>query len=66
MLKNSLTVPEFCHNENISRAMFYKLRKQGMAPRIMKIGRLTRISIESATEWRKRMENLIKGEKVNV
>jgi predicted DNA-binding transcriptional regulator AlpA len=58
MLKNSLTIPEFCNRESISRAMFYKLHKQGLAPRIMKIGRLTRISIESATEWRQRMEKL--------
>jgi predicted DNA-binding transcriptional regulator AlpA len=60
MLKNSLTIPEFCNGESISKAMFYKLRKQGLAPDIMKIGRLTRISAESVNEWRKRMEKLAK------
>ena len=58
MFKNSITIPEFCNRESISRAMFYKLHKQGLAPKIMKIGRLTRISIESVAEWRKRMEKL--------
>lgn len=60
MLKNSITIPEFCNQESISRAMFYKLNKQGLAPNVMKIGRLTRISVESANSWRKRMEILTK------
>jgi predicted DNA-binding transcriptional regulator AlpA len=60
MSKNSLSVPEFCHAEGFSKAMFYKLLKQGLAPQIMKIGRLTRISVEAAMEWRHRMEQLTK------
>ena len=35
----------------MSRAMFYKLVKQGEAPRFFKVGRLTRISKEAAQQW---------------
>lgn len=58
MSKNSFSVNEFCFQENISRSMFYKLQKQGLAPKVMKIGRLTRITVESAKEWRERMQKL--------
>ncbi len=63
MQRNSVSVPQFCEGEGISRAMFYKLRKNGLAPKIMKIGRLTRITNESANEWRKKMELSTKQEK---
>jgi len=56
MHKKSLSIPEFCEQENISKSLFYKLLKQGIAPRIMKVGRRTLISIEAATEWRNDME----------
>lgn len=55
MTKNSLSVPEFCYQENISRSFFYKLPKLGLAPKIMKVGRRTLISREAADEWRKKM-----------
>lgn len=56
MSKSSLSVAEFCFQENISRSMFYKILKLGLGPRIMKIGRRTLITAESAREWRLRME----------
>jgi predicted DNA-binding transcriptional regulator AlpA len=51
------TVDEFCRDNGLSRPMFYKLRRQGKAPRITKLGKLTRISAEAAAEWRRRMEH---------
>jgi predicted DNA-binding transcriptional regulator AlpA len=51
------TVDEFCRDNGLSRPMFYKLRRQGKAPRITKLGKLTRISSEAAAEWRRRMEH---------
>lgn len=56
MLKNSYSIVEFCYSENISKALFYKILKEGNGPKIMKVGRRTLISAEAATEWRKRME----------
>jgi predicted DNA-binding transcriptional regulator AlpA len=53
---NTQTIAEFCKNEKISKSLFYKLRKQGLAPRIMKIGRLTRISSDSINDWRASMQ----------
>ena len=37
------TVDEFCRDNGLSRPMFYKLRRQGKAPRITKLGKLTRV-----------------------
>lgn len=50
------SVESFCKSNGISRSLFYKLRRQGRAPRIMKIGRRTLISEEAASEWRRAME----------
>ncbi|MBX3708270.1 MAG: hypothetical protein KIT56_03485 [Gammaproteobacteria bacterium] len=62
MLKNSLSIPEFCYAENISRSLFYKLKKEGNAPRLMRVGRRILISIEAAKDWRKQMEECLNGE----
>ncbi len=50
------TVNDFCAANNISRSMFYKLLREGNAPRIMKVGRKTLISADSAEAWRQAME----------
>jgi predicted DNA-binding transcriptional regulator AlpA len=57
MIKSALTVDEFCEaHGGISVPFFYKLIKQGKAPRIMKIGARTLISQEAAADWRRAME----------
>jgi hypothetical protein len=48
----ALTIAEFCDANRISRAMFYKLRAAGLAPRLMLIGSSVRISPESHRDWR--------------
>ena len=50
------SVDEFCQANGISQSFFYKLAKQGKAPRVMKVGRRTLISAEAANQWRKEME----------
>lgn len=50
-----LSVDQFCAEHGISRAMFYKLRKQEKAPREMKVGSRTLITVEAAAEWRQQM-----------
>lgn len=56
--KQTITVNEFCNMHSISRSMFYKLLKDGNAPRIMKVGRKTLISNDAAKEWQCAMEQL--------
>lgn len=50
------SVDSFCKIHGISRSFFYKLRQQGKAPRIMKVGRRTLISHAAASEWQREME----------
>jgi predicted DNA-binding transcriptional regulator AlpA len=50
------SVDSFCESNGISRSFFYKLHREGHAPRIMKVGRRTLISADAAVEWRKSME----------
>jgi predicted DNA-binding transcriptional regulator AlpA len=66
------SIDQFCNIHSISRAEFYLLLKKGLAPTTMRVGRRRLVSIESAKEWRQRMENspnittVIEEEKVNV
>lgn len=50
------SVTTFCKAFQISRSMFYKLAREGKAPRLMKVGRRTLISAEATQEWKKQME----------
>ena len=50
------SVAQFCAAHNITKVFFYKLLKQGNGPRIMKVGARTLVSIEAASEWRRKME----------
>lgn len=55
--KPVFTVEEFCFSHgNISRAFFYKLVKQGLGPRLLKVGSRTFVTAEAAVEWRRDME----------
>ncbi|EKD75462.1 MAG: hypothetical protein ACD_44C00124G0003 [uncultured bacterium] len=56
MSKSAFTIPDWCKDHCISRAMFYKLAAEGLAPRTMKIGRKRLISADASVEWRIRME----------
>jgi hypothetical protein len=54
--REALSVEEFCHAHNISRAMFYLLQTRGSGPRVMKVGRRTLITKDASRAWRDRME----------
>jgi predicted DNA-binding transcriptional regulator AlpA len=58
MTKQAWTIEEFCQSHGISRATFYNLMKRGTAPRIMKVGTRTLVSVDAAAEWRERMERV--------
>lgn len=61
MLQNETTdaqtIEAFCRSHCISRAFFYVLKKQGKAPREIRIGAKVLISRESAADWRRAMES---------
>ena len=50
------SVREFCTAHGISDHMFFKLQRQGIAPRTMRVGARTLISVEAAAEWRRQCE----------
>ncbi|VVC76770.1 hypothetical protein AQUSIP_20960 [Aquicella siphonis] len=56
----SFSIQNFCHSHGISRATFYNLVKKQLAPRLMKVGKRTLISVEAAAEWRAQMEKTAK------
>jgi hypothetical protein len=53
--RKASTIDEFCEEHRFSRAFFYKLKKQGKAPRITPLGTRRIITIEDAAAWRQAM-----------
>ena len=51
------SINQFCRDHAISRSTFYNLLKRGVGPAVMKVGKRTLVSAESAAAWRRRMEN---------
>jgi hypothetical protein len=51
MQNKSFTLAAWCSHREVSRSMFYKLKDQGLAPRIHRIGDKILISSESDAEW---------------
>ncbi len=54
--KAAQTIPEFCADNNLSRSYYYELRKKGLGPDEIALGRKRIISAEAGARWRKRME----------
>jgi predicted DNA-binding transcriptional regulator AlpA len=52
MEKFAYSIKEFCFQHDISRSKFYDLLKNGLAPKMMQVGRRRLISVEAAKEWR--------------
>jgi hypothetical protein len=48
---NSFTIAEWCAHRRVSRGMFYKLEKQGQAPRTHNAGVKRLISAQADAEW---------------
>jgi len=48
----ALSISQFCARNNISRSFFYKLKKNGKAPRIMEVDGRRIISPEAERDWR--------------
>jgi len=54
--KKASSVDEFCAAHGISRAMFYKILKEGTGPRVMRVGSRMLVSEEASADWRRQME----------
>jgi predicted DNA-binding transcriptional regulator AlpA len=53
---DAFSIAEFCASHGISKSTFHKLRRDGKAPRVMRVGSRVLISIEAAAEWRRERE----------
>jgi len=54
--KASFSIDEFCARNDISRSMFYLLKKGGKAPRVMSVGTRQIITKEAESDWHRQME----------
>lgn len=54
--QNAYSIKRFCESHDISIPTFFRLRKIGKGPKVIKLGRKVLISREAAAEWRKNME----------
>jgi hypothetical protein len=52
----AMSIAEFCRLHSISQDQFFKMRRGGWGPAIMKVGKRTLISTESAARWRAERE----------
>lgn len=62
MAGRSHSIADFCRRQKLSRGNYYALRKRGLGPREMKVGRLKRISEEAELAWQRRMEEIAEAE----
>ena len=54
---SAYTIQQFCDTHNLAVSTFFKIQKEGKGPRVYKAGRRVYISVEAASDWRKRMES---------
>ncbi len=54
--RDAYSIPEWCKRNRFSVSFYHKLQKQGLGPRVIRIGRRTLISCEAAEEWRRERE----------
>ena len=57
MTQKAHSIKAFCEAHDISRNLFYTLKKQGLAPKMISLGKRRLITEEAATEWRRKMES---------
>jgi hypothetical protein len=50
--KSAYSIAEFCRDHSISRSLYYKLKKLGLAPREIEVMNRKLITHEAAADWR--------------
>lgn len=51
-----LSIPEFCRFVGVSRSLYYRLARLGLAPRCLRLGRRVLIRAEEVAAWMERFE----------
>jgi len=51
------TQAEFCAARKFSRALYFKMKKRGLGPREMKVGKRRIITPQAAADWDREREN---------
>ncbi len=52
------SISQFCKENGISKAFFYKLKDQGKAPEIVKLGSRSMITPESRLAWMEQLNQV--------
>ena len=47
----ALSIDEFCESVGITEDFFYTLKRQGQAPRMMKVSSRTMVTLQAAHDW---------------
>jgi hypothetical protein len=53
---DAYSIAEFCRRHAISPQFFHTLRKQGLGPQVLRVGRRVLVSKEAAAAWRAERE----------
>lgn len=53
---DAYSIREFCRRHSLTPYLFYKLQREGLAPKVMVVGGRKFISAEAAARWRKARE----------
>ena len=53
---DAYSIAAFCKRHGISESFFFKLKSQGLGPRVMRIGSRVLITREAASEWRQQRD----------
>jgi len=57
----SMNIETFCQRNAISRSLFYTMVKKGIAPALMRLGGVVRISTAAEAAWQRAQEKRSKG-----
>jgi hypothetical protein len=58
----AMSIVEFCDAYRISVDFYFKLQREGLGPRVMRVGARTLITIEAADEWQRACESATAAE----
>jgi predicted DNA-binding transcriptional regulator AlpA len=55
-IRRDLTIRRFCQKHRIGKSTYYDLKKRGLGPQELHIGKSVRITAEADDEWVQRMQ----------
>jgi hypothetical protein len=54
--QDAYTIDEFCAKHRVGRALYFKIKADGIGPKEMRVGAKVLISREAAAAWRRERE----------